>query len=268
MSYRETPAPPLLAPPSFRSARVIIALMLREMTSTYGRSPGGYVWALLQPIGAIVVLSLAFSLILRSPSLGTSFVLFYATGFLPFDLYSQLSGKTANALRYSRALLSYPAVTWIDAILARFLLNTITLLTVFCIVISGIMLLEETRTVIDARPILVGLTLAAFFALGVGMVDCVLGGLFPVWNQIWSIVTRPLFLASGVFFLYEDMPKFAQNILWWNPLLHVVGEVRRGFYPTYHASYVSLPYLGGVTLILLAAGLVFMRAHYKTVLER
>ncbi len=242
--------------------------MLREMTSTYGRSPGGYAWAVLQPIGAIFILSVAFSLILRSPSLGTSFVLFYATGYLPFDLYTQLSNKTSNALRYSRALLSYPAVTWLDAIIARFLLNTITLLAVFCIVITGIMVVEETRTVIDARPILVGLSLCALFGLGVGLLDSVLGGLFPVWNQIWSILTRPLFLASGVFFLYEDMPKFAQDILWWNPLLHVVGEVRRGFYPTYHASYVSLTYLVGVTLILLATGLVFMRAHYKAVLER
>ena len=29
----------------FRSARAVVALMLREMATTYGRSPGGYVWA-------------------------------------------------------------------------------------------------------------------------------------------------------------------------------------------------------------------------------
>ena len=74
------------------------------------------------------------------------------------------------------------------------------------------------------------------------MMNCLLNGLVPIWGSIWSIVTAPLFLASGVFFLYEDMPGFAQDILWWNPIMHAVGLMRRGFYPTYEASYVSLFY--------------------------
>ncbi|MEL6475009.1 MAG: sugar ABC transporter permease, partial [Pseudomonadota bacterium] len=31
----------------FASLRSIIALMLREMATSYGRSPGGYLWAVL-----------------------------------------------------------------------------------------------------------------------------------------------------------------------------------------------------------------------------
>ena len=80
--------------------RTIIALVLREMGATYGQSPGGYVWAIVQPIGIIVILSIGFSLLVRSPSLGTSFLLFYATGFLPFDMYSILTQKISAALKY------------------------------------------------------------------------------------------------------------------------------------------------------------------------
>ena len=32
--------------------------MLREMGSTYGRSPGGYLWVIAEPIGVIAVLSI------------------------------------------------------------------------------------------------------------------------------------------------------------------------------------------------------------------
>jgi capsular polysaccharide transport system permease protein len=72
------------------AGRVIMALMLREMTTKYGRTPGGYVWAILEPVAMIVVLSFGFSLVMRSPSLGNSFIVFYASGFLPFNQYRTL----------------------------------------------------------------------------------------------------------------------------------------------------------------------------------
>ena len=48
-----TPPQPMLKPPRFRALRTITALILREMGSTYGMSPGGYVWAVLQPVGMV-----------------------------------------------------------------------------------------------------------------------------------------------------------------------------------------------------------------------
>lgn len=256
-----------LRPPRMMSARTILALMLREMGSTYGTSPGGYVWAVLQPIGIILILSLAFSLLFRTPSLGTSFLLFYATGYLPFDLYSQMMNKIMAALKYSRAMLAYPRVVWLDAILARFFLNTITLVTVFCIVMTGILYFVDSRTIIDVVPILLALALCALIGLGGGMMNCLLIGFFPIWAIIWRILSRPLFLASGVVFIYEDMPPAVQNILWWNPLMHITGMVRTGFYPTYHATYVSVPYVFGLACIMTAGGLLFLRAYHKRVLQ-
>ncbi len=241
--------------------------MLREMGSTYGQSPGGYFWAVAQPIGAIFMLALAFSLLFRNPSLGTSFILFYSTGYLPFDLYNQMQDKISTALIYSRAMLSYPRVTWLDVFLARFFLNTITLLTVFCIVISGILLVENTHTIITVAPILLSLAMAASLGFGVGLMNCLLGGLFPVWRILWRIVMRPMFMASGVLFTFEDMPRLLQQILWWNPVFHVTGLMRKGFYSTYEGSYISLPFGFGVALVLTAAGLLFLRAKHQRVLE-
>lgn len=250
-----------------RSGRTIGALILREMGSTYGRSPGGYLWALIEPIGTILILSVAFSLLLRAPSLGSSFLLFYATAFLPFQIYQKIEGKLNGALGYSKALLAYPRVTWLDAILARFILNLLTTSMVFFIVITGILLSIDSRTVIDVAPIATGMTIMALLGLGAGVMNAVLKGLVPVWKNIWAIVSRPLFIISGVFFIYEDLPPLAQDILWWNPLFHATGIVRTGFYPTYDAAYVSLPYCFGFGLVLTALGLLLMRAHYKKVLE-
>jgi len=247
--------------PRFSAARSIMALMLREMGSTYGDSPGGYVWAIIQPIGMIMILALGFSLLIKAPSLGTSFVLFYTTGFLTYDMYKQMADKIGGALTYSKPMLAYPRVTWLDAVLARFFLNLLTLSTVVCIVASGILMVIETRTIISILPIVLGLSMAALIGLGVGMVNCLLIGLFPV-------LSRPLFIASGVVFIYEDMPAGVQAILWWNPLLHASGLMRTGFYPTYDADYVSYGYGFGLSLGLIFIGLLFLRAYHAKILHR
>lgn len=247
--------------------RTILALMLREMSTSYGRSPGGYLWALLEPIGSITLLSLGFSLVMRSPPLGTNFVLFYATGFLPFSMFLEVSGATARAINYSRPLLHYPAVTWMDAVLARFLLNTLTAMMVGYLVLLGVTLLFETGAVIEIGPILVAVAMAALLGLGVGAMNCVLNGLFSAWPMIWSIFTRPLFLVSGVIILIEGLPAWVRDILWYNPLVHVVGEMRRGFYPMYAADYVSLPYVFGLALGLIALGFILLGRFHMTILS-
>ena len=102
----------------FRMGRIVSALMLREMSTQYGRSPGGYLWALIEPLGAIAIMALGFSLLLRSPPLGNSFILFFATGHVPFNLYQVLSRTVARSITFSKSLLAYPVVSWVDAIVA------------------------------------------------------------------------------------------------------------------------------------------------------
>ena len=133
----------------FRFPRAVSALLLREMISTYGRSPGGYLWAVLEPIAAIAILSFVFSLILRAPSLGMNFPYFYATGYLPFFFYMQISQLMAASIRFSRPLLEYPSVTFLDALVARFILNALTHLLVFVVVMAGIIIIYDLRPILD-----------------------------------------------------------------------------------------------------------------------
>ena len=101
----------------FASIRTIFALMLREMITTYGRSPGGYLWAVLEPAAGIALLSLVFSVGFRSPALGVSFAMFYATGMVPFVFFNDINLKVSRALLFSKPLMAYPTVTFVDAIL-------------------------------------------------------------------------------------------------------------------------------------------------------
>lgn len=260
-------APPPQRPRRFRrrfaSTATVLALVLREMETSYGRSPGGYLWAVLEPAAGIALLTVIFSIGFRSPPIGTSFELFYASGMLPFLLFIDVSNKVALSLRFSRQLLAYPCVTFLDALLARFLTNMLTQIMVAYIVLAGIMLLFDTRTVLDPTKIVLGFAMAAALAFGVGTLNAFLMTRFELWQRVWSIVTRPLFIISCIFFIFDAIPQPFRDILWWNPLVHVVGQTRSGFYPGYDAPYVSLVYVFGLSTALTAAGLVFLRRYHR-----
>lgn len=252
----------------FAAIRTIIALILREMTSRYGTSPGGYIWAILEPLGGILILGAGFSLMVRTPPLGSSFLVFYATGFLPFTLYMNLSNTVARSINFSRPLLMYPAVSWLDAILARFILNTLTNFLVAYLLLGGLLVATDTRTVLDIGPIVVAMSQAMLLGLSLGVLNCALTGLFPTWEMIWSVASRPLFLASGIFFTFEGLSRTLQDFLWWNPLIHIVGEMRTGFYPMYRPQYISNTYVLILSLSLLLLGLLLMRRHHRTILNK
>lgn len=267
----DTGAQPLPARPHrrrFASFRAIAALVLREMSTTHGRSPGGYVWAILEPAAGIALLSLVFAAAFRTPPIGVSFPMFYSTGMLLFVMFLDIQSKVAQALLYSRPLLAYPTVTHIDAILARFALNLITQLMVGYVILVGCMTLFDTRVTPNLSIIVQAYALTALLGLGIGVLNCYLFTRFDVMQRAWSILMRPMFIISGIFFLFETIPERYAEYLWYNPLVHVIGLIRRGFYATYDAPYVSTYYVTGVSLTCLALGLTLLRRYHRELLAR
>lgn len=250
------------------SLRSVAALMLREMSTRYGRTPGGYIWAIMEPLGMILILGFAWSLLAKSPALGTSFLLFKATGFLVLQAFTVLGGQVGHALTFSKQLLRFPRVTWLDAIFARFLLNSTVVLTVSLLILTGVIVFEGLDVMLRWGPVFMAMSLAAALGLGVGCLNAFLFIRFPAWQQVWAILTRPLFLISGVIILYEDMPAMAQNILWYNPLLHLTGMMRHGFYPMYRPDYISVVFVGLWIVVPMALGLMLLKRHHRDLLYR
>ena len=249
------------------SGRVVLALMMREMTTRYTRLAGGYLWAVLEPVAAITLLALVFSQAFRAPPIGTSFALFYATGYLPFMMFNDLANKTAETVAFNRQLLFYPVVTMADALLARFFLNLLTHLLVFAIVIVGIQLVEDVRVPFDFPALALGLSLAAVLGFGIGCLNCLLNAFLPIWPQIWGVMMRPMFLISCILFTFETVPAAYQAVLWYNPLVHPIGFVRHSTFPTYMADYAAAGYPLLLAMTCAAAGLFFLTRYRSRILN-
>lgn len=252
----------------YKTARTIFALIMREMSTTYGKSPGGYAWAILEPVLALTILSSIFASFLKAPAIGDSFPLFYATGYLPFMLFNDIANKTATALNQSRPLLRYPAVRFTDALIARAILHLLTHILVGYIVFFGMTIIFKLHISPDYAQIAIGYFIGGMVGFGVGCFNCYAMMSFPAWERMWQICTRPLIFISGLFLPYEDMPEIAQDILWWNPIIHIVGFLRKGIYaPSYEGSYISITFPVIFSLSLMALGLLLLWRNYQRLLE-
>lgn len=248
---------------NFASFRTIGALVLREVQTSSSRTTGGFVWAILEPVGGILLLTLIFSAGFRTPPIGSNFAIFYATGVVPFMAYMDISNKVASTIKSSKGLLAYPAVTFMDVILARIIFNTVTQFIVASIIFIGTIVAMDTRTDPQVESIAVGFLMYILFSFAIGSLNCFLFEAFSWWQPVWGILMRPLFLLSCIFFIYDDVPDLYKDWLWWNPLVHIIGQMRHAFYPSYVGDYISYTYVFSVSLCLLALGLIFLIRYHR-----
>lgn len=251
----------------FATGRTIFALMVREMATTYGRSPGGYVWMVLGPALGIALISYLSGFVMRQPMLGTNFPYFYASGIMVFTAYNDIQSKTMGALRYSRSLLAYPAVTYVDAIVARVALASVTHAVVSILVFAGIIWFYALPVILRPGYLVGAFALAVLLGLGIGTLNCVLMSFLPVWERIWGVLMRPMFFISAIFFTFESLSSQVQAVLWFNPVVHLVGLMRAGLFPTYDANYVSVAYVAGIGLVSLGFGMIFLNRYHREIIN-
>lgn len=244
--------------------RIVSALLIREMSTRFGNKPGGYIWALLDPAAHVLLLTVIFQAIAHLPPLGTSFPLFFATGYVGFQFYQATAGYVNDALKANRALLSYPNVAPIDTLVARFLLQIGTTTFVAVLVLGAIGLTLRMPLVLNWAEIIEAAVAASLLAFGVALSNTVLFLRYPIYEKIFQIANRPLFMLSGIFFLPDALPHPFRDILLYNPLVHAMVLFRKGFYPEYRAAVLNLDYLYAWVFATLTIGMLLFTFSTRT----
>jgi capsular polysaccharide transport system permease protein len=248
--------------------RVVAALVVRETSTRFGGKPGGYIWAVLEPVSYIALMTVIFGGISHTPALGTSFPMFFATGFLAYQFYNGTAAYIMGAVASNKAMLQYPNVAPFDTVVARFILQTATMAVVAALVLIPIEEASIGEIRINWNSVINAITAASLLAIGMGLANNVLFIGSRLYERIYSILSRPLFMLTGVFYVPEMMPSPFREILLLNPLVHVVMEFRMGFYPEYRAIGLDMDYAYSFAFILVVGGLAIFTVGRKTLRGR
>lgn len=248
-------------------ARVVKALMLRDMRTRFGRTLFGYVVIIGWPLSHLLILMSVYLLLRSMVPIGTSPAVFFATGVLPYILFLYPSRMIMLSIVQNSPLLYFPIVKSFDIILARGLLEAVTAFWVTAIFCFILILFRVDITPIFPEEALRAIFATIYLAFSLGFFSAVLYKIFRAWLVVHIVVIIGLYLTSGALFLPSALPDTVQYYLSFNPLLHSVEWLRAAYYDGYSYGLLSREYLLSFSTAFLFAGLVAERAMRGIILQ-
>lgn len=251
-------------------ARVIHALILREIATRFGKQKLGYLWAVLEPVLLVSILVFIFSVRGRHSLPGIGPGQFFISGIVPFLMFRHGMARVMSSIVGNKSLLVFPQVQFLDLALARFLLEVVTSFVIFVVLLTGLHVTGvEEITVRSPLGVLAAFIMLGLFGLGLGMILGAIAPLFPSVEPIsHAVLGRPLFFLSGVFFTAHMMPSKLREYLLYNPLLNSIELLRYSLFTPYKEQYYDIPYtlwfLGGLIFL----GLLMLRALRERILSQ
>jgi capsular polysaccharide transport system permease protein len=236
-----------------RWCSVMLLLTLESIGFRHRRTRLSAALAVLEPIGIIAIFSVSHSLTSMVPPFGSSTILFFTTGIIPFYLFFHVSWR-ARSWDYIQPM---PRVTRFDQLTSHVFGEILTKVAILTICSTGL-LLNGNEQAIPARPAdcLLALLSLAGMGVGVGIVSAVISSFFHAWIYIYAVAMRAWIVFSGVLFVVDWMPTPLREVAVLNPLSHAITWYRSGQYENYPTHTLDLNYLFIWTVGIVAFGLL------------
>jgi capsular polysaccharide transport system permease protein len=248
----------------FRIQRdVIYALLLRELSSRFGKTRGGFLWALVEPIAHLLVLVALRGFLRQRLIPGVEYPIFVVYGILPFLLFKGICMQIINGVNAGQGLLSYRQVLLMDVFVAKALSLFVIQAIVFFIVLLGLGMLDFQ--VVPPRPIEFSgvLALTLILAFGLGLLLAAIASLIPDTAPVIKVIFMPLYFISGIIFPITRFPDEWVRWMAWNPVLHLVELSRVTAIDNYESmKYLSVQYPVVLALTTTLIGLMVYRLRY------
>jgi ABC-type polysaccharide/polyol phosphate export permease/tetratricopeptide (TPR) repeat protein len=241
--------------------RVILALVIREISHRTVYSRFGLMSALIEPVLQIVMLGVVLTIFNngRAP-IGNNLFFFYSTGVMPFYLMLHVVDHTMNIYTENASVLQVSRIRRIDLVVAVALTELLIGAMTTTLIFSLFFAFGYGETLDNISAAVAAYLAVWLFAFGVGFIGSVVNNLTKLWQQSWITVSRMLYFLSGIFFIPQMMPDWARDIVVWNPLLVGIEWFRSGFFPGYSPPWIHRTYMVGVSLACIIVGAALERA--------
>jgi len=224
-------------------------LVRRDVLTRYKRSVLGVVWTMLNPLGMMIVLSVAFSQLFSATRAYPAYVL---SGIVAWTFFAQTTTSSMIQMVWGSALLNriyLPRSIFVTSAIGTGLVNLgLSLIPLALVMVAtGVPL----RATILFLP--VSVALLTMFSLGVALLLSTLAVYFPDVAEMYQIGLTAWMYLTPIIYPEEILPQAARPwILGLNPMYHLISMFRL---PLYEG---SLPSLGEFALAAGVAALALL----------
>lgn len=244
---------------------VIFALFVRELNTRFGRFRLGYLWAILEPLAIVVILSSVRVFLGRTDIAGLPYPVFFASGIIAYLMFQHIVSSSLNAVESNIGLFNYQRVKPFDVFTARAMLELLIALGTAAAIFPGLYLVGYTFTWNSTLMVIAVVGTMFLMSCGLGLICAIIGPLWQESKKTVPVMIRPLFFISGIFFPASAVPPGIRDYAMINPLLHFTDLIRGAMFSQYTSHEGSLYYVTCWAMGCLLVGLFVYRRFRVTV---
>lgn len=207
----------------YRYRFLVRNLVARDLKVRYKRSSIGFIWVMLNPLLTMIVLTIAFSEILRVQA--PHFPVYILSGTLLWNLFSQGSNAAMSSIQDSGHILRklyVPPTAFVASAIGSALVNF-----VFALVpLIGVALFDGLQPSLYWLYLPIPALLLAIFTFGVGLI---VGGLIVFFHdtfEIYQVFLNAYYFLTPIIYAADRLPEPLRTIEQYNPLTMFLDSFR------------------------------------------
>lgn len=222
--------------------RVIHALLVREMSTRFGRDNIGFLWIMVEPLLFAVLVGIMYRAMRGPEDHGVSVFAFVVSGYIPLVMFRHAISRSVMLFTVNGALMYHRQIKIYDFIFARFIIECVGHLMayIFIGIVLGVLGLFPFPA--DPGILLLGYFYYSIFTLGVCFVLTPLSEVSEFVEKLIPVTTYIMVPFSGTFYIVSWLTPTAQDVLYYAPPVHAMEMMRYGLFgdaivPTYDFVY-------------------------------
>lgn len=244
--------------------RVIGALMIRELTTRFGRENIGFLWIMAEPLLFAGLVGLVWTFMKGPEEHGVSVVAFVATGYIPLTMFRNSLSRGIGIFTANGSLMYHRQVKILDLILVRVLIEVIGAMMAYVAIASLLIALGLFPVPHDIGWTIAGWCIYAFFTLSVCLIVAPLSETSEVLEKLMPVTLYVMIPFSGTFSMVSWMTPTVQQILLYSPPVTGMEIMRYGIFGDHLAPRYDVPFALGVSIACMMVGLVLCRRVRRT----
>jgi capsular polysaccharide transport system permease protein len=263
----------MLTPTSFLRSlaiqrRVLVALLMREVITRFGRENLGALWLVAEPMSFTLGVAALWTLMQADHGSSLPIVTFAITGYSSVLMWRNTVGRCIGGIPANANLLYHRNVTVLDVMLTRIVLEMAGTTASFIVLTTLFMLAEWITPPQDPLKIVAGWIMLAWFGAALALLIGCSTALTDTVERFWHPASYLLFPLSGAAFMIDWVPRAFGDAVLWLPMIHAVELVREGFFGNMVRTHYDMAYMATCNLALTFAGLLVLNIAARRVGEK
>ena len=221
---------PSLAKGWSTQVRVIKALMLRELTTRFGRENIGFLWMMAEPLLFAVLVGALWRATKGPMEYGVDIVTFAVSGYIPLVLFRSTVSRAISSFTANSSLMYHRQIKILDILLVRFLIELLGHMMAYLFIALVLGAFGFFPVPYDVGFLILGWGYYALFTLAVALVVAPLSEMSELLEKVMPVTLYLMIPFSGAFYLVSALYGDLATAVLYSPPVHGMEMMRYGIF--------------------------------------